>query len=72
MVDDVLPPWKPRFIEVRGTVQAEASGGKAINEEFVPEILRLTPTYITSFGVNDEGIIPRGQQKPSYNGRKIE
>jgi pyridoxamine 5'-phosphate oxidase family protein len=72
VVDDVLPPWKPRFIEVRGTVQAEASGGKAINEEFVPEMLRLTPTYITSFGVNDEGIIARGQQKPSYNGRKIE
>jgi pyridoxamine 5'-phosphate oxidase family protein len=72
VVDDVLPPWKPHFIEVRGTVQAEASGGKAINEEFVPEMLRLTPTYITSFGVNDEGIIARGQQKPSYNGRKIE
>jgi hypothetical protein len=34
--------------------------------------LRLTPTYITSFGVNDEGIIPGGQQKVNYHGRKVE
>ncbi|HEU5098380.1 MAG TPA: PPOX class F420-dependent oxidoreductase [Roseiflexaceae bacterium] len=28
VVDDVLPPWRPRFVEVRGTVQAFAQGGK--------------------------------------------
>src|SRR6266702_2931707 len=26
-VDDVLPPWQPRFVEVRGTVQAFSEGG---------------------------------------------
>src|ERR1051326_6920490 len=30
VVDDVLPPWKPRFVEVRGTVEAASEGGKAI------------------------------------------
>src|SRR6266702_3866885 len=34
VVDDVLPPWKPRFVEVRGTVQAFSEGGKTINEQF--------------------------------------
>jgi pyridoxamine 5'-phosphate oxidase family protein len=72
VVDDVLPPWKARFLEVRGTVQAISSGGEAINEQFVPDMLRLTPTYITSFGVNDEGIMPGSQQKVNYHGRKVE
>ena len=30
VVDDVLPPWKPRFVEVRGTVQAISVGGETI------------------------------------------
>jgi pyridoxamine 5'-phosphate oxidase family protein len=72
VVDDVLPPWKARFLEVRGTVQAVSEGGKAINEGFASDMLRLTPTYITSFGVNDEGIMPGGQQKVNYHGRKVE
>src|SRR5512139_1826210 len=54
VVDDVLPPWRPRFVEVRGTVQAVAEGGRAINEGFAPEILRITPTYIVSIGINDD------------------
>ena len=71
VVDDVLPPWKPRFVEVRGTVQAFSEGGKAINEQFASDMLRLTPTYIVSFGINDDGIMP-GEQKVNYHGRKVE
>jgi pyridoxamine 5'-phosphate oxidase family protein len=44
VVDDVLPPWKPRLVEVRGTVQAFPEGGKEIVKDFSPEILRITPT----------------------------
>ncbi len=72
VVDDVQPPWKARFLEVRGTVQAVSEGGKAISGEFAPDMLRLTSTYIVSFGVNDEGIMPGGQQKVNYHGRKVE
>lgn len=54
VVDDVLPPWRPRGIEVRGRVQAEASGGKEIMKDFAPEILRITPTHIVSWGMNGE------------------
>jgi pyridoxamine 5'-phosphate oxidase family protein len=71
VVDDVLPPWKPRMVEVRGTVRAEASGGKEINPNFAPDILRLTPTYIVSIGVNDDVVQP-SQQRVNFHGRKVE
>jgi pyridoxamine 5'-phosphate oxidase family protein len=71
VVDDVLPPWKPRFVEVRGTVEAVAEGGHAINQGFDPDILRVTPTYIVSMGVNDD-IVQPGQGRVNYHGRKVE
>ncbi len=71
VVDDVLPPWKPRFVEVRGTVRAEALGGTEIMPTFPPEILRVTPTYIVSIGVNDEIVMP-GQGRVNYHGRQVE
>src|SRR5579862_8020787 len=58
VVDDVLPPWRPRFIEVRGTVEAVPEGGKEIVKDFVPDILRITPTYIVSIGINDDIVHP--------------
>jgi pyridoxamine 5'-phosphate oxidase family protein len=70
VVDDVLPPWKPRYVEVRGTVQAEASGGREIVEDFPPEILRITPTYIVSMGVDD--VAEPRQGRVQYHGRKVE
>lgn len=71
VVDDVLPPWKPRLVEVRGTVQAESSGGQEINPNFAPDILRLIPTYIVSMGVNDDVVQP-DQQRVNYDSRKVE
>ncbi len=70
VVDDVLPPWRPRFVEVRGTVQAFSEGGKAINENFETNMLRLTPTYIVSFGINGDAVMP-GQGAVNYQGRKV-
>jgi pyridoxamine 5'-phosphate oxidase family protein len=71
VVDDVLPPWKPRMVEVRGTVQGWPEGGKEINPNFRPDILRVTPTYIVSIGVNDDVVHP-GQQRVNFHGRKVE
>jgi pyridoxamine 5'-phosphate oxidase family protein len=70
VVDDVLPPWRPRFVEVRGTVEAIGRGGQDINAGFDPEMLRITPTYIVSIGINDAVVMP-GQGKVNYSGRKI-
>src|SRR5579859_5301752 len=30
VIDDVLPPWQPRGVEIRGTAQAVPTGGKAL------------------------------------------
>ncbi len=70
VVDDVLPPWKPRFVEVRGTVLAVPEGGKEVNPRFAPDILRLTPTYIVSIGVNDDIVHP-GEGRVQYHGRAV-
>src|SRR5881275_3381209 len=34
VIDDVLPPWQPRMIEIRGTAAVVAEGGRALNERF--------------------------------------
>lgn len=54
VVDDVLPPWQPRGIEVRGRVQAFPEGGKEIVQSFAPEILRIFPTHIVSWGIDSD------------------
>ena len=70
VVDDVLPPWKPRMIEVRGTVEGLPEGGKEIMEAFSPEILRITPTRIISFGLNSD-IVQPGQARVDFSSRKV-
>jgi pyridoxamine 5'-phosphate oxidase family protein len=71
VVDDVQPPWKPRMIEVRGTVQGLSEGGKEIVKDFSPEILRITPTRIISFGLNG-GVVQPGQGRVDFSSRKVE
>src|SRR5437763_7268412 len=51
VIDDVLPPWQPRMIEVRGTAAVIPSGGKAFGERFEDTIVRIQPTRIISFGI---------------------
>jgi pyridoxamine 5'-phosphate oxidase family protein len=71
VVDDVLPPWQPRFIEVRGTVQGVPEGGKAIMEQFAPDILRIRPTHIISMGIDDGAVEPH-EGNVQYSSRKVE
>jgi pyridoxamine 5'-phosphate oxidase family protein len=52
VVDDVLPPWQPRMIEIRGTAAVVREGGKALNERFEDTIVRIQPTRIISFGID--------------------
>jgi pyridoxamine 5'-phosphate oxidase family protein len=70
VVDDVLPPWKPRMIEVRGAVEGLPEGGKEIVKDFSPEILRITPTRIISFGLNSD-IVQPGQGRVDFSSRKV-
>jgi pyridoxamine 5'-phosphate oxidase family protein len=53
VVDDVLPPWQPRAVEVRGQAITLETGGKAIMERFDDPIIRITPRRIVSWGLED-------------------
>lgn len=46
VIDDVLPPWQPRGIEVRGRAEA-LSGGQAM--------IRIHPERIVSWGLESTG-----------------
>lgn len=47
VIDDVLPPWKPRGVEIRG--RAEAVSGDA-------PMIRLYPERIVSWGIESDAI----------------
>jgi len=53
VVDDVLPPWRPRAVEVRGEAITLGIGGKAIMEGFDDPIIRIKPTRSVSWGLED-------------------
>jgi pyridoxamine 5'-phosphate oxidase family protein len=53
VVDDVLPPWRPRGVEVRGQAVTLDTGGKTVNQRFDDPIIRITPSRIVSWGLED-------------------
>ena len=53
VVDDVLPPWQPRFLEVRGRASLHSEGGQMIRPSFAPEMIRIAPRRIVSFGLGE-------------------
>ena len=61
VVDDVLPPWSPRMLEIRGTAEVLSSGGKALSDNFEDTIVRITPVRIIGFGIDsgDRGMNAR-------------
>ncbi len=50
VVDDVLPPWRPRCVTLRGRAEAidetEPDGTRTV-------LIRITPEKVTSWGVPD-------------------
>ncbi len=52
VVDDVLPPWKPRFIEILGVAETLSTGGKDVHANFDDELIRIRPTSIISWGID--------------------
>jgi pyridoxamine 5'-phosphate oxidase family protein len=57
VVDDLVSvnPWMPRMLTVRGRAETLPSGGQAIMPDFVPELIRIFPTWIGSFGIDASG-----------------
>ena len=54
VVDDVLPPWKPRGIEIRGRSEVFTTGGQEIVSSFAPEIIRVYPIRIIGWGIEGD------------------
>lgn len=58
VVDDLvsIDPWTPRMLAVRGRAEVLPSGGQDIQPFFAPELIRIMPTWIGSFGINADGV----------------
>ena len=57
VIDDVLPPWQPRGVEIRGTAQTLPTGGKALfgaNYEADDAIIRITPERVIGWGLDKD------------------
>ncbi len=46
VIDEVLPPWRPRGIEIRGSAEAIEQPGP---------VIRILPQRIISWGLDDSG-----------------
>lgn len=64
VVDDVLPPWQPRGIEIRGRAETHSAGGQEVNKNFSSEIIRIFPKHIISWGLEGDAY--------HANSRKVE
>lgn len=53
VVDDVLPPWSPRGVEIRG--RAEAIGGPR-------PLIRIHPDRIVSWGIESDAVGERSSR----------
>ena len=60
VVDDLVSvsPWTPRMIAVRGRGEVLSSGGQSVMPDFAPELIRIYPAWIGSFGINTSGFGP--------------
>jgi len=56
VVDDVLPPWQPRAIEVRGRAEVlPDQAGDGIVPGAPPGVIRIHPIRILAFGIEEGG-----------------
>ncbi len=53
VIDDVLPPWRPRCVMVRGEAEALEEATSPGGEPLGP-IIRIHPRQIISWGLDDE------------------
>lgn len=54
VVDDVLPPWQPRSIEVLADAELLESGGERFARGLHPQIIRLHPVKIIAWGIDEK------------------
>jgi pyridoxamine 5'-phosphate oxidase family protein len=57
VVDDLasVNPWRPRGIEVRGEAEVLETGGEHVGPGFGPQMFRIRPRRVVSWGLEGEG-----------------
>jgi len=62
LVDDLgsVNPWQPRGIEIRGEAEILTSGGEALGPGFDPDMFRIRPRRIVSWGIMGN-MVPAGR-----------
>ena len=60
VIDDIVSvnPWKVRGIEIRGEAEILMTGGQSIVPGFDPEMFRIRPKRVVSWGINPETQTP--------------
>ena len=54
VVDDVLPPWRPRSIEMLADAELLQSRGEEFARGLDPQIIRLHPVKIIAWGIDEK------------------
>lgn len=57
VIDDVLPPWQPRGVEIRGIADTVETGGNTLfgaNYPVDEAMIRITPMQIIGWGLDPE------------------
>jgi pyridoxamine 5'-phosphate oxidase family protein len=66
VVDDVLPPWQPRGVRIRGNAEALSDESRPFVAPWgarVPDLIRITPTHITSWGLESQNAYESNTRK---------
>jgi pyridoxamine 5'-phosphate oxidase family protein len=61
VVDDVLPPWRARGVEVRGRAEVFGEGGGKVGPGFDDELIRIFPERIVGWGIDSDAYKPNAR-----------
>ncbi len=61
VVDDVLPPWEPRGIEIRGEAEPITSSGDKITPGFDDAMIRIRSERIVGWGLDTDAFHPHAR-----------
>jgi PPOX class F420-dependent enzyme/OxyR family protein len=64
VVDDWQGPGKTRAVEIRGEAAILETGGQEIVPSFDPEMFRIRPKHIVSWGLEGAGYAPNARSVP--------
>ena len=61
VVDDVLPPWRARGVEIRGRAHVFSVGGGEVVPDFSEELIRIFPRRIVGWGIDSNAFRPHSR-----------